>query len=74
MSAHPATAGTTSKIDAIHACRELTDAAECSARAAEKIPELPGKRDPAREDWSQLDQWADEGGAIVPPPSPHPGS
>lgn len=70
MPAHPATAGTMSKAEAIHACCELAEAAERSACAAEK----PGKRDTAREDWSQLDQWADEGGAIVPPPSPHPGS
>jgi signal transduction histidine kinase len=28
----------------------------------------------APDDWRQLDQWADEGGAIVAPPTPHAGS
>ena len=71
MPAHPATAGTMSRVDAILACRELTEAAERSACAAEKIAALAEKRGAACEDWSQLDQWADEGGAIVPPPRPH---
>ncbi len=59
------TADVTAKLDALHACRELAEAAD---HAPEKAVTAPGEMEGgiAPEDWRQLDQWADEGGAIAP--------
>ena len=61
------TADVTAKLDAIHACRELAEAADHApgpAKAVTAPAEMEGGIAP--EDWRQLDQWADEGGAIAP--------